>query len=123
MQPTMLPDPIHHDTAINDMLTAYNSAAGQAPTYPTELYSGDISGKTLAPGVYKWSTNILINSDVTLSGGAADSWIFETSGDLITASNTHVVLSGGAQAKNVYCRSAARPAQSSGHTPLSTGTY
>ena len=96
------PTPSTMTTAVSDMETAYGSAAGRAPTYPTELYSGDISGQTLAPGVYKWSTDVLINTDVTLSGSATDVWIFEMAGDLTIASAKHVILGGGAQAKNVF---------------------
>jgi hypothetical protein len=94
-----VPTPTNVNTASNDMLTAFTDAAGRAPTYPTELYGGDISGKTLAPGVYKWSNSVLINTDV---------WIFEISGDLtIAAGGTlpagiKVLLSGGAKASNIF---------------------
>src|SRR5450759_283729 len=43
------PTPTDVNTASNDMLTAYTDAAGRAPDF-TELYAGDISGKTLVPG-------------------------------------------------------------------------
>jgi len=103
-----VPTPADVNTASNDMLTAFTDAAGRAPTYPTELYGGDISGKTLAPGVYKWSNSVLINTDVTLQGSATDVWIFEISGDLtIAAGGTlpagiKVLLSGGAKASNIF---------------------
>ena len=38
---------------------------------------------------------------MVLSGGANDTWIFQTSGDLSIAAAKNVVLSGGAQAKNI----------------------
>jgi len=69
------------DTAVADMGTAYTTAAGVATSWPTELYGGDLSGRTLATGVYKWSTSVLINTDVTLAGSATDVWIFQISGD------------------------------------------
>lgn len=103
-----VPTPTNVNTASNDMLTAFTDAAGRAPTYPTELYGGDISGKTLAPGVYKWSNSVLINTDVTLQGSATDVWIFEISGDLTIAaggtlpSGVKVLLSGGAKASNIF---------------------
>src|SRR5450759_1723922 len=43
------PTPTDVNTASDDMLTAYTDAAGRAPDF-TELYAGDISGKTLVPG-------------------------------------------------------------------------
>jgi len=95
------PTPSKLTTAISNMETAYNDAAGRAANY-TELYAGNISGKTLTSGVYKWSNVVLINSDVTLKGGADDVWIFQISKQLTQASNTRVILSGGAQAKNVF---------------------
>ena len=68
----------------------------------TELGGGSLGGLTLAPGLYKWTTSVSIPTDTTLSGGASDVWIFQISGDLTTAAATHVVLSGGALAKNVF---------------------
>jgi hypothetical protein len=88
--------------AVLDMGTAYNDAAGRTTPDFTELHAGDISGKTLVPGLYKWGTNVLINTDVTLSGGANDVWIFQISGDLIQAANTSVTLAGGALPKNIF---------------------
>jgi len=88
--------------AVLDMGTAYTDAAGRTTPDFTELHAGDISGETLVPGLYKWGTNVLINTDVTLSGGANDVWIFQITGDVIQASATHVFLTGGALAKNVF---------------------
>lgn len=95
------PTPANMSTAISDMETAYTDAAGRAPG-ATELGAGDISGMTLAPGVYKWSTNLLINTDVTLAGNPTDVWIFEIAQDFNIASATNVVLSGGALAQNIF---------------------
>ncbi len=88
--------------AVLDMGTAYNDAAGRTTPDFTELHAGDVSGKTLAPGLYKWGTNVLINTDVTLAGSANDVWIFQIAGDVLQASNTQVLLSGGAVAENVF---------------------
>jgi hypothetical protein len=91
-------------TAINDLHTAYVDAAGRTLPNATELGAGDISGMTLAPGLYKWSTGLLVASGttVTLSGGANDVWIFQIAGDLTVAPNAIVALDGGAQAKNIF---------------------
>ncbi len=95
------PTPSNLTTAISNMETAYTDAAGRASNF-TELHSGDISGQTLTPGVYKWGTDVLINSDVTLSGGADDVWIFQISQSLIQASGAKIILTGGAKAENIF---------------------
>jgi hypothetical protein len=83
------------------MQNAYTDAAGRAAGV-TELGAGNIGGLTLVPGVYKWSTNVTIPTDVTLSGGTNDVWIFQIAGNLDISSATKVVLSGGAQASNIF---------------------
>lgn len=88
--------------AVLDMGTAYTDAAGRTLPDFTELHAGDLSAKTLVPGLYKWSNNVLINTDVTLSGSASDIWIFQIAGDLTQAANVSVTLSGGADAKNIF---------------------
>jgi hypothetical protein len=88
--------------AVLDMGTAYADALGRTTPDFTELGAGDISGLTLAPGLYKWSTGVLINTDVTLSGGPNDVWIFQIAGNVTQAAATHVLLAGGAQAKNIF---------------------
>jgi hypothetical protein len=88
-------------TAVLDMMTAYTDAAGRAPDY-TELGAGNIGGMTLYPGTYKWGTGVLIPSDVFLSGGPNDVWIFEIAGDITQASATTIHLAGGASAKNIF---------------------
>lgn len=92
-------------TAVNDMQTAFTDAAGRAINY-SELYSGDLSGKTLTAGVYKWSNSVLINSDVTLHGDANSVFIFQIAGGMNQASGTRVILTGGVQAKNIFWQSA-----------------
>jgi len=67
------------------------------------LGTGNISGLTLTPGIYKWGTGVLIdNTGVTLSGGANDVWIFQIAADLTVANGAIVTLSGGAVPKNVF---------------------
>ena len=95
------PTPSNLTTAVSNMETAYTDAAGRAPNY-TELYTGDISGKTLKAGVYKWSTGVLINSDVYLNGGPNDVFIFQIAKGITQASGTKIILTGGAEAKNIF---------------------
>jgi len=86
------PTPAKLTVAVSNMEAAYTDAAGRTLPDATELYSGDLSGQTLAPGLYKWSTGVLINSDVTLAGPADAVWIFQIAGDLTMGSGAHVLL-------------------------------
>ena len=98
-----VPTPSNLTTAISDMETAFTDAAGRATPTATELGAGDISGLTLAPGLYKWGTGVLITSaGVTLAGGANDVWIFQIGQNLTVNNSAIVTLSGGAQAKNIF---------------------
>ena len=89
-------------TAIGDMETAYLDAEGRVSPNFTELGAGEVGGLTLAPGLYKWGTGLLITTDVTLSGGPNDVWIFQVAGTLNQANATRVTLAGGALAKNIF---------------------
>jgi len=88
--------------AVKDMMTAYTDAAGRTLPTATNLGAGEIGGLTIAPGLYKWGTGVSISTNVTLSGGPNDVWIFQIAQTLDQASATKVVLSGGAQAKNIF---------------------
>jgi len=97
-----VPTPSNLTTAVLNMETAYTDAAGRAAG-TTELGAGDISGMTLTPGVYKWSSGVLIdNRGVTLSGGPTDVWIFQIAQNLTMASTARINLAGGALAKNIF---------------------
>ncbi|MDP1709953.1 MAG: ice-binding family protein [Candidatus Komeilibacteria bacterium] len=96
------PTPATMTTAISNMETAYTDAAGRTNPTATELGAGNIGGMTLAPGLYKWSSNVTIPTDITLSGGANDVWIFQIAGNLNISSGKKVLLSGGAQAGNIF---------------------
>ena len=110
------------DQAVLDMGTAYTDAEGRALPDGTELYSGNIGGQTFTAGLYKWSTDVSIPTDVTLSGGASDVWIFQIAGNLSIASGGSVPagikvnLIGGAKASNVFW-------QVGGVTGATLGTY
>jgi len=97
-----VPSPSNLTTAIGSMETAYTDAAGRSTPDYLELSTGNIGGLTLAPGLYKWTSSVTIPTNVTIAGGANDVWIFQTSGDLSIAAAKNVVLSGGAQAKNIF---------------------
>jgi len=109
------PTPTTMTTAVSDMQTAYTDAAGRTLPTATELGSGNIGGMTLAPGLYKWSTGVTIPTDVTLSGSQNDVWIFQIAQNLVVSSSTSVILSGGAQAGNIFW-------QVAGQTTLGTNS-
>jgi hypothetical protein len=85
------------DTAAADAETAYNAAAGQ-PCDVT-LSNPDLGGVTLAPGVTCFSvSNVGLTGTLTLDAGGDPNaaWIIKTGSTLTTASNSAVVLIGGA---------------------------
>jgi Ice-binding-like len=88
--------------AVGDMQFAYTDAAGRTSPDFTELGAGEIGGKTLGPGLYKWGTDVSISTDVTLSGGPNDVWIFQVAGRLHEANAKQITLAGGALAKNIF---------------------
>jgi Ice-binding-like/Secretion system C-terminal sorting domain len=96
------PTPFNLTTAVGDMETAFADAAGRTNPDFTELGAGEIGGLTLVPGLYKWSTDVLITNDVTLNGNSNEVWIFQIAGGVTLASGKSVNLSGGAQAKNIF---------------------
>lgn len=89
-------------TAVLDMQTAYTDAAGRPTPDFLNLGTGNIGGRTLTGGLYKWGTSVTIPSDLVISGGANDVWILQISGDLTISANKQITLSGGAQAKNIF---------------------
>jgi hypothetical protein len=98
------PTPAKMTTAVNDMQTAFTTANNLVTPAPiVDLYAGDISGRILPPGLYKWGTGVLIsNAGVTLTGGPNDTWVFQIAQDLTVNNSAIVTLLGGAQAKNIF---------------------
>lgn len=97
-----LPTPSNLTTAISNMETAYTDAAGRSNPDHTELGAGDISGKTLQPGLYAWGTSLLMTADVTLSGSEHDVWIFQVAQDVTVGNGVAITLEGGALPANIY---------------------
>lgn len=97
-----VPTPTNLTTAVGDMETAFTDAAGRTLPDATELGAGNISGKTIEPGLYKWGSGVLLTSSVTLEGGADDVWIFQIAQHLTVGNGATVELTGGAQAANVF---------------------
>jgi hypothetical protein len=89
-------------TAIGDMQTAYTDAAGRTNPDFLNLGAGNIGGKTLTPGLYKWTTALNIPTDITISGSPTDVFIFQIAGTLKLSSAVRMTLTGGVQAKNIF---------------------
>lgn len=96
------PTPTDLTTAVNDMILAYDDASGRSNADFNELASGDIGGKTLVPGLYKWTNTVTAPTDLVISGSATDIWIFQIAGDLTVSSGVNITLSGGAKAENIF---------------------
>ncbi len=116
------PTPVNLTTAVGDMQTAYTDAAGRSSPDYLDLGNGSIGGRTLAPGLYKWNSDVLITSDVTLSGNATNVWVFQISGNLTLANSTSLLLSGGAQPRNVFWQVAGGNGADLGTTSKFAGT-
>lgn len=89
-------------TAIGDMQTAYTDAAGRTKPDFLNLDAGNIGGKTLTPGLYKWTTALNIPTDITIAGSPTDVFIFQVAGTLKLSSAVRMTLTGGVQAKNIF---------------------
>jgi len=96
------PTPALLTTAVGDMQTAYTDAAGRKSPDFLNLEAGAIGGLTLEPGLYRWTSTVTIPSDVTLSGGADDVWIFQVTGDLKLSADKAMILEGGAAPANIF---------------------
>jgi hypothetical protein len=88
-------------TAVIDMQAAYTAAAARTPDL-VGIGAGVIGGNILSPGVYKWASTLVINSDIELNGGPNDVWIFQVAGTFNMSSAVRINLSGGARAKNIF---------------------
>lgn len=92
--------------AKQDLTNAYLFAEGASSPAPA-LVAGDQGGLTLAPGIYKSTSTLLIqNGNLTLDaqGDPNAVWIFQIASDFTTVGGAggSIILSGGAQAKNIY---------------------
>jgi hypothetical protein len=89
--------------AMADLTTAYNDAAGR--TQSPVAVEGNLGGRTLSPGLYKSTSSLEISSgDLTLdaSGDPNAVFVIQVASTLTTTSGRAVILSGDAQASNVF---------------------
>ncbi|WP_280663857.1 MULTISPECIES: ice-binding family protein [unclassified Kitasatospora] len=87
--------------AQSDLVTAYNDAAGRAPT---SSVAGDLTGLTLTQGVYRSAGALGFTGTLTLDaqGDPNAVFIFQVASNLTTGSASNLALIGGARADNVF---------------------
>ena len=93
--------------SVLDMGTAYTDGFTRTAGVGSFLNvgAGILTNQTLAPGVYTFNTtasNVTIPTNLTFNGGASDVWIIQVAGTLDISSNMQILLTGGAQAKNIF---------------------
>ena len=86
------------DQAQIDLTTAYTVAASLTPSTSG---LGDLVDLSLTPGVYS-GQELSLSGDLTLAGSASSIWIFQAASTLITGSGSNIILTGGANACNVF---------------------
>jgi hypothetical protein len=107
--PAIINGTIHINDAIAtqaqlDLTAAYNDAAGRTATDIVTL-SGNIGGLTLTPGLYKSTSSLAISSgELTFDakGNANAIFIIQVASSLTTTSGRQVILTGGANAANIF---------------------
>jgi hypothetical protein len=89
------------DGAKDDLVIAYNDAAGRTPA---TTVTADLGGQTLTQGVYNSASSLGLTGTLTLDGendpGAV--FIFQAGSTLTTASSSNIELINGAQPCNVF---------------------
>jgi hypothetical protein len=88
--------------AMVDVQAAQADGAGRLNPDAINLGVGEIGGRVIVPGLYKFTGDVTITTDVTLSGSANNVWIFQVAGSVSETAAIQVRLTGGAQAKNVF---------------------
>lgn len=93
-------NPTVDNEAFAQAQAAYTAASKDGST--RDLTGTDLGGLVLVAGVYTFDSSAQLTGTLTLNGLATDVFIFQIGSTLTTASGSAVVLTGGAQACNVY---------------------
>jgi len=73
-----------------------------AQSLGASLLSGTIGNLTLSPGIYVFSSTADLTGTLTLNGGSDAPFIFLVGSSLTTASSSSIVLTGGAEAGDIF---------------------
>lgn len=85
---------------LNDAIIASSPAQ-----LPGGINAGaELGGQTLAPGVYVSPSGAydITSVDLTLNGGPDDVWVFQMASTLTVGVGRKIILTGGAQARNIF---------------------
>lgn len=80
-----------------DAISAYNAILALAPV---TFLTGDLGGRTLTAGVYEYSSSAQLTGTLTLSGPGQFAFLIGST--LTTATGSNVILTGGANAGQVF---------------------
>lgn len=88
--------------AAQDLVTAYNDAAGRSAT--ADVTDEDLGGMTLTPGVYEADTAMALTGTLTLNAqGNPDAvFVFKAGSTLVTATASSVQFANGGSPCNVF---------------------
>jgi hypothetical protein len=102
-----------------DLVTAYNTAAGEGPTNPI---AADLGGRTLLPGVYNSASSMGLTGALTLNaqGNPNSVFVFQIGSALTSASGSHILLTNGARACNVFWQVGSSATLGTGSTFIGT---
>lgn len=109
--PVVVDGTVHLDDSIAmqaqaDLTTAYNDAAGRTVGVIGIADAGELGGKTLVPGLYNSNSGefkiSLVDLTLDAQGDPNAVWIFQMGSTLTVGVGRKVILSGGAQAKNIF---------------------
>ena len=84
------------DTAHTDATTTYNALRSET----CDTITSNLGGNTLTPGVYCSGSSMSLIGTLTLSGAGV--YIFQIGSTLTTATDSKIILTGGATANNVF---------------------
>lgn len=90
------------EIAQDDLVTAYNDAAGRPAT--ADVTDQDLGNMTLTPGVYEASTSMALTGTLTLDaqGDPQAVFIFKAGSTLVTATDSRVQFVNGGSSCNVF---------------------
>jgi hypothetical protein len=105
------PTPTHLITVVGDMEGAYTNAAGRpnADASRKNLGAGTLTDEVLTPGVYTFSTGVLLTGSITFDAADSDGtddpdavFIIQIAGNLKQYAGKNVILQNGAKAENIF---------------------